>query len=311
MDKANRAVGVRTPLALKWTKYIVHAADQMSEEGAMRYSGAAYRFLEKTMTASVPSSTARRTWQGSSSLVFESLETRTRVRGFFPARRGARSRSWSSIANRRGRVQMRILPAKKRGASAVTSHSSNSPVRRSFQVSLRGAKGARQGARRGDGRKAMSTACGARRRTGSASRAREGRLLVRRAALGEAVRIASLTLRLRPTVHHHGVRHEHLTRYRAERGLHERHQVVGAVVGQRPVALSPESGIDDVRELLSPAPPSAARPPATRPRTRWLHRRTPPPQGRAPFEPARATCSSSSTVPYRRTASSRSTAANT
>ncbi|MFQ9181680.1 MAG: hypothetical protein ACLR3C_18660 [Eggerthella lenta] len=32
---------------LKWTKYIVHA-DQMSEEDAMRYSDAAYRFLEKT-----------------------------------------------------------------------------------------------------------------------------------------------------------------------------------------------------------------------------------------------------------------------
>ena len=36
------------PLALKWTKYIVHAADQMSEEDAMRYSDAAYRFLGKT-----------------------------------------------------------------------------------------------------------------------------------------------------------------------------------------------------------------------------------------------------------------------
>lgn len=36
------------PLALKWTKYIVHAASQMSEEDAMRYSDAAYRFLEKT-----------------------------------------------------------------------------------------------------------------------------------------------------------------------------------------------------------------------------------------------------------------------
>ena len=36
------------PLALKWTKYIVHAADQMSEEDAMRFSDAAYRFLEKT-----------------------------------------------------------------------------------------------------------------------------------------------------------------------------------------------------------------------------------------------------------------------
>ena len=39
---------VNAPLALKWTKYIVHAADQMSEEDAMRYSDAAYRFLEKT-----------------------------------------------------------------------------------------------------------------------------------------------------------------------------------------------------------------------------------------------------------------------
>ena len=36
------------PPALKWTKYIVHAASQMSEEDAMRYSDAAYRFLEKT-----------------------------------------------------------------------------------------------------------------------------------------------------------------------------------------------------------------------------------------------------------------------
>ena len=36
------------PLALKWTKFIVHAADQMSEEDAMRFSDAAYRFLEKT-----------------------------------------------------------------------------------------------------------------------------------------------------------------------------------------------------------------------------------------------------------------------
>ena len=36
------------PLALKWTKYLVHAASQMSEEDAMRYCDAAYRFLEKT-----------------------------------------------------------------------------------------------------------------------------------------------------------------------------------------------------------------------------------------------------------------------
>ena len=36
------------PLALKWTKYLVHAADQMSEEDAIKYCDAAYRFLEKT-----------------------------------------------------------------------------------------------------------------------------------------------------------------------------------------------------------------------------------------------------------------------
>lgn len=36
------------PLALKWTKYLVHASDQMSEEDAMRYCDGAYRFLEKT-----------------------------------------------------------------------------------------------------------------------------------------------------------------------------------------------------------------------------------------------------------------------
>lgn len=36
------------PLALKWTKYLVHASDQMCEEDAMRYCDAAYRFLEKT-----------------------------------------------------------------------------------------------------------------------------------------------------------------------------------------------------------------------------------------------------------------------
>lgn len=38
------------PLALKWTKYLVHAADQMSEEDAMKYCDAAYRFLEKPKT---------------------------------------------------------------------------------------------------------------------------------------------------------------------------------------------------------------------------------------------------------------------
>ena len=51
MDKAielAEACLKNAPLALKWTKYIVHAADQMSEEDAMRYSDAAYRFLEKT-----------------------------------------------------------------------------------------------------------------------------------------------------------------------------------------------------------------------------------------------------------------------
>ena len=36
------------PLALKWSKYLVHAATQMPEEDAMRYFDAAYRFLEKT-----------------------------------------------------------------------------------------------------------------------------------------------------------------------------------------------------------------------------------------------------------------------
>ncbi|QKF07041.1 enoyl-CoA hydratase [Berryella wangjianweii] len=36
------------PLALKWTKYLVRAADQMDEGDAMRYCDAAYRFLERT-----------------------------------------------------------------------------------------------------------------------------------------------------------------------------------------------------------------------------------------------------------------------
>lgn len=36
------------PLAIKWSKFIIHAASQMSEEDAMRYCDAAYRFLEKT-----------------------------------------------------------------------------------------------------------------------------------------------------------------------------------------------------------------------------------------------------------------------
>ena len=51
MDKAielAEQVLKNAPLALKWTKYLVHAADQMSEEDAMRYCDAAYRFLEKT-----------------------------------------------------------------------------------------------------------------------------------------------------------------------------------------------------------------------------------------------------------------------
>ena len=39
---------VNAPLALKWSKYLVHAATQMAEEDAMRYCDAAYRFLEKT-----------------------------------------------------------------------------------------------------------------------------------------------------------------------------------------------------------------------------------------------------------------------
>ena len=67
------------PLALKWTKYIVHAADQMSEEDAMRYSDAAYRFLEKTadgIEARPPSSrSARRTGRASSSFLVFALET--------------------------------------------------------------------------------------------------------------------------------------------------------------------------------------------------------------------------------------------
>ncbi len=51
MDKAIELAGTilkNAPLALKWTKYLVHASDQMSEEDAMRYCDAAYRFLEKT-----------------------------------------------------------------------------------------------------------------------------------------------------------------------------------------------------------------------------------------------------------------------
>ena len=51
MDKAielAEQVLKNAPLALKWTKYLVHAADQMSEEDAMRYCDGAYRFLEKT-----------------------------------------------------------------------------------------------------------------------------------------------------------------------------------------------------------------------------------------------------------------------
>ncbi|MGN0301537.1 MAG: enoyl-CoA hydratase/isomerase family protein [Anaerotardibacter sp.] len=51
MDKAIELANdilKNAPLALKWTKYLVHACDQMSEEDAMRYCDAAYRFLEKT-----------------------------------------------------------------------------------------------------------------------------------------------------------------------------------------------------------------------------------------------------------------------
>ena len=51
MDKAieiAEQILQNAPLALKWTKYLVHACDQMSEEDAMRYCDAAYRFLEKT-----------------------------------------------------------------------------------------------------------------------------------------------------------------------------------------------------------------------------------------------------------------------
>ena len=51
MDKAieiAETILQNAPLALKWTKYLVHACDQMSEEDAMRYCDAAYRFLEKT-----------------------------------------------------------------------------------------------------------------------------------------------------------------------------------------------------------------------------------------------------------------------
>ena len=51
MDKAielAEQVLKNAPLALKWTKYLVHAADQMSEEDAKRYCDGAYRFLEKT-----------------------------------------------------------------------------------------------------------------------------------------------------------------------------------------------------------------------------------------------------------------------
>ena len=52
------------PLALKWTKYIVHAADQMSEEDAMRYSDAAYRFLEKTADPAAFVEKRTPNWQG-------------------------------------------------------------------------------------------------------------------------------------------------------------------------------------------------------------------------------------------------------
>ena len=41
-------IAKNAPLSLKFTKQIVHAASQMSEEDAMRYCDAAYRFIEKT-----------------------------------------------------------------------------------------------------------------------------------------------------------------------------------------------------------------------------------------------------------------------
>ena len=51
MDKALEiasTIAKNAPLSLKFTKQIVHAASQMSEEDAMRYCDAAYRFIEKT-----------------------------------------------------------------------------------------------------------------------------------------------------------------------------------------------------------------------------------------------------------------------
>ena len=46
MDKAieiAEQILQNAPLALKWTKYLVHACDQMSEEDAMRYCDALRR----------------------------------------------------------------------------------------------------------------------------------------------------------------------------------------------------------------------------------------------------------------------------
>ena len=51
MDKALEiasTIAKNAPLSLKFTKQIVHAASQMSEEDAMRYCDAAYRYIEKT-----------------------------------------------------------------------------------------------------------------------------------------------------------------------------------------------------------------------------------------------------------------------
>ena len=51
MDKALEiasTIAKNAPMSLKFTKQIVHAASQMSEEDAMRYCDAAYRYIEKT-----------------------------------------------------------------------------------------------------------------------------------------------------------------------------------------------------------------------------------------------------------------------
>lgn len=51
MDKALEiaaTIAKNAPLSIKFTKQIVHAASQMSEEDAFRYCDAAYRYIEKT-----------------------------------------------------------------------------------------------------------------------------------------------------------------------------------------------------------------------------------------------------------------------